>query len=95
MIPATVAPDLFRKLVRLDREMTGLVARGDLSRSARKSRIKEILDQIGNKEETYQQAQFDRLREIQDIMERQRRNEEMQRIHRQGNMIRRAVTAQF
>ncbi len=42
MIPATVAPDLFRKLVRLDREMTGQVARGDLSRSARKSRIKNF-----------------------------------------------------
>ena len=95
MIPATVAPDLFRKLVRLDRKLTGQVARGDLSRSARKSRIKEILGQIRNKEEAYQQAQFERLREIQDVMERQRRSEEMQRIHRQGSMIRRAVTARF
>ena len=95
MIPATVAPDLFRKLIHLDREMTGQVARGDLSRSARKSRIKKLLDQIRSKEEAYQQAQFERLREIQDVMERQRRNEEMQRINRQGNMIRRAVTAQF
>ena len=95
MIPATVAPDLFRTLVHLDRKMTVQVARGDLSRSARKSRIKEILDQISNKEEAYQQAQFERLREIQDVMERQRRDEEMQRIHRQGAMIRRAVTARF
>ncbi len=95
MIPATVAPDLFRKLVRLDQEMTDQIARGDLSRTARKSRIKEILGQIRSKEEAYQQAQFERLRQIQDVMERQRRMKEMRRIHRQASMIRRTVTARF
>ena len=95
MIPATVAPDMFRKLVRLDREMTNQVARGELSRSARKSRIKEILSQIRSKEEAYQQAQFERLREVQDVMERQRRTQEMERIHREVISVRRAVTAKF
>ncbi len=95
MIPATVDPDMFRKLVRLDQEMTNQVERGELSRSARKARIREILGQIRSNEEAHQQARFERLREIRDTMERQKRMREMQRIHREISAIRRAVTAKF
>jgi len=95
MIPATVAPNNFRKLVRLDQEMTNQVARGELSRSARKSHISEILAQIKSKEEANQQMQLERLREVQDVMDRQRRMQRMQRTHTEIIGIRRAIGARF
>lgn len=80
MIPKSSTPDLFRQLIAEDKSLTAKLGKGEITRSHRKSRISEILQEIHQRENQSYKA------------DRKRMHDEMRRFERSRNpAARRAV----
>jgi hypothetical protein len=51
MIPRTLSPDVYRRLIAEDRKMTDAVAKGEMARAERQARIGLMLEEIDRVEE--------------------------------------------
>lgn len=52
LIPRTQSPELYRKAIAEDRQMTAAVASGKMTRSERRERIQKLIEEINRIEET-------------------------------------------
>ena len=81
IIPATVVPKLFRRLIEKDRMLTNQVERGKISRRERKAEIKKILELIKREEEQYLAAEEQRLRAVRNVVEQRRKLAELHDVY--------------
>ena len=51
MIPRTLSPDLYRRLIAQDRKMTDAVAKGEMARAERQARVRLMIEEIDRIEE--------------------------------------------
>jgi hypothetical protein len=51
MIPRTLSPDVYRRLIAEDRKMTDAVAKGEMARAERQARVGQMLEEIDRTEE--------------------------------------------
>jgi hypothetical protein len=51
MIPRTLSPDVYRRLITEDRKMTDAVAKGEMARAERQARVGQMLKEIDRTEE--------------------------------------------
>jgi hypothetical protein len=79
LIPKTLSPEIYRKAIAEDRQMTAAIASGKLTRSERRERIQKLIEEIQRVEEAnkakLQQQALDRMwkeevQRQQDIMRR-------------------------
>ena len=73
LIPRTLSPDVYRQAIAEDRKMTEAVAHGEMTRTQRQARVRQMLEEIDRIEEANRaKLQMDRLEmEVrQDMMRR-------------------------
>lgn len=51
MIPRTLSPDVYRRLIAEDRKMTDAVANGKMARAERQARVRQMVEEIDRVEE--------------------------------------------
>lgn len=51
MIPRTLSPDVYRRLIAQDRKMTDAVAKGEMARAERQARVRQMIEEIDRVEE--------------------------------------------
>ena len=91
IVPHTDFPELYRQIVEEDRDMTEKIARRELTRFERRTRIEWLVLLIETNEAYLRQDQFRQARELKDMQERQRIQEQIDRSHRQAIDAARAI----
>jgi hypothetical protein len=62
LIPRTLSPDVYRRAIAEDRQMTEAVANGEMTRAQRQARVQQLLEEIDRIEEANRvKLQMDRL----------------------------------
>lgn len=51
MVPRTLSPDVYRRLIAEDRKMTDAVANGKMARAERQARVRQMIEEIDRVEE--------------------------------------------
>jgi hypothetical protein len=54
LIPRTLSPDIYRRVIAEDRKMTEAVANGEMTRAQRQARVQQMLEEINRIEEANQ-----------------------------------------
>ncbi len=91
IVPRTDFPELYRQIVEEDRDMTEKIARRELTRFERRTRIEWLIQLIETNEVYLRQGQFRRARDIKDMQERQKIREQIEWSHRQAIDAARAI----
>lgn len=62
LIPSTLSPDVYRRAIAEDRKMTEAIAKGEMTRAQRQTRVQQMLDEIDRVEDANRAKQeVDRL----------------------------------
>jgi hypothetical protein len=80
LIPNTLTPEVYRKAIAEDREMTERVAGGRITRAERRARIQVLLQEIEAHEEVNKVELERRMRDLDRQMQELRRQQEMMRM---------------
>ncbi len=85
LIPNTFTPEIYRKAIAEDREMTDRVASGQMTRAERRARIEALLKEIDANEEVNKvelQRRMESLDRMRDELRRQQERAEMRELRR-------------
>ncbi len=77
LVPSTLTPEIYRKAIAEDREMTDRVASGQMTRGERRARIEALLEEIDGHEEVNKLELERRKRDLDRQMQELRRQQEM------------------
>lgn len=87
LIPNTLSPELYRRAIAEDREITEGVASGRMTRAQRRARVQALLDEIDRREEA-NRLEIERQAATRLMQEELRRQQEMMRMRDMRNIMR-------
>ena len=84
-------PRLYKKIVAEDQAMTEQIASGQLTRSARRARLEDLIQQIRTEEINRRDILMMQANELNDFVKRQQEIDEITRMHRQADELSRLL----
>lgn len=93
IIGHSTVPQLYKQIVAEDRAMTEQIALGELTRTARRSRLEFLIELIREKEINERAILMTQAQELTDFVNRQRQFEEIARMQSRANQNLRAIRA--
>ena len=91
IIAYSFVPRLYKQIVAEDRAMTEQIAQGTLTRTARRSRLDELINSIRTAEIMERDILTNQANELQDFVERQQELDDIARMHRQASEVSRLL----
>ncbi len=91
IIAYSFVPRLYKQIVAEDRAMTEQIAQGTLTRTARRSRLDELINSIRTAEIRERDILTNQANELQDFVERQQELDDIARMHRQASEVSRLL----
>jgi hypothetical protein len=91
IVPNTDFPELYRRIIEEDRDMTERIARREVTRIERRTRIEWLVQLIETNEAYLRQGDFRQARDIKDMRERQEIQKQIEWSHRQAIDAARAI----
>ena len=91
IIAYSFVPRLYKQIVAEDRAMTEQIAQGTLTRTARRSRLDELINSIRTAEIRERDILTNQANELQDFVKRQQELDDIARMHRQASEVSRLL----